>query len=145
MSSPSVIPCGGDLTVADFVLQVRRRTVSGGAGFTKGVIGYRYTDSTIRKAIDTSSAAAYCTVIALATIADGAAGYFLEAPGIVTISGIAGAGVNVIGYVGTVAGVITTTPPTYGTATFLKPVGMFTSATEFHFFADPAIQPQNMS
>jgi hypothetical protein len=144
MSAP-VVPYGGDLTVASYSLQVRKFTVSGGAGFTKGALGYLYTDGTVRKAINTSEAAAYCRVIALGTIADGASGYFLIAPGIVTISGISGAGVNVLGYVGGTAGVITTTAPTYGTATFLKPVGMFISATEFQFFADPAILPQNMN
>ncbi len=145
MSTPNVIPVGGDILPQELTMMVQRLTVSGGASFAKGGLGYIHTDDTVRKAINNAALAAYCTVMALGTIASGSAGYFLCAPGIITISGIAGAAANALGYVGGTAGLITTTAPSYGTATWTKPVGQFISATRFYFFADPAIQPQNNS
>ncbi len=143
MNGANLIPCGSDPDIADIPTITQILTVSGGAGFVLGEIGYIHTDDTVRKAINTSALAAYCTVMALGTIANGAAGLFLCVPGVIDLSGIAGAAAQALGYVGGTAGLITTTAPTYGTATWTKPVGQFLSATKFLFFADPAIQPQN--
>lgn len=118
-------------------------TVSGGAAFAKGEIGYLHTDGTVRKAIDTSAttAEAVCICVAPAGVADLASGLFLCASGLVT--GLSGGTAGALGYVGAVAGAIGVMPTTAGR--FRKLIGRWITATVFLFEPNPYAQPDEVS
>jgi len=145
MSGPNMTPVieqdAEDLAALGIVPGAEILTVSGGVAFVYGELGYYHTDGTVRKAINSSLLASFCEVICIeaAGVASGSAGLFRVAPGLVT--GLSGGTANAIGYVSPVAGAITTTPPTYGTATWNKPVGRWKTTTVFNFHPVASIEP----
>lgn len=126
------------LSALGVIPTVQTLTVSGGAGFVRGEIGYIHTDGTVRKAINSGTEAqAYARVICVSTsIADGASGLFLCACGIVT--GLSGGTAGALGFVGSTAGVIGSSAGTWS-----KIVGYWLSSTVFVFDPCPAFAPIN--
>lgn len=128
------------LLVSGLVAAGTTLTVSGGAAFAYGEIGYLHTDGTVRKAIATGATTAFarCMCITAAGVADAASGTFLVAPGIV--SSLSGGTIGATGYVDeSTAGAIATAPPSTGN--FSKILGVWLSTTVFAFHADPAVEP----
>lgn len=114
-------------------------TVSGGAAFALGELGYIHTDGTVRKAINSGTEAqAYAKAICVAAagVADGASGLFLCCSGIV--AGLSGGTAAALGFVGSTAGAIGSSAGTWS-----KVVGYWLSSTVFVFDPCPALPPIN--
>lgn len=134
----SAVPWGGDLDAADLVTLgvADRLTVSGGAAFAYGEVGYIHTDGTVRKAqADGTAAEAEAKVICInsTSVASGSAGLFRIAPG--RVPGLSGGTAGSPGYVSDTAGAITTTAPTTA-GRYSKILGDWQSATVFYFNPD---------
>lgn len=123
------------LAIAGVVAQF---TVSGGAAFAFGEVGYIHTDGTVRKAqSDGTSAEADAAVICTtaAGVANGASGSFRL---VGVTNGLSGGTAGSLAYVSATAGAITTTPPVTG---FSKIIGRWLSATSLYFAPSPEVAP----
>lgn len=110
---------------------VEQLTVSGGADFAYGDIGYIHTDGTVRKSQnDGTSAEAEAEVVCLEAdgVDDTLTGDFAAAGGF--IPGLTGGSAGALAYIDSTPGAITNTPPVSGYSTI---VGRWISATVLLF------------
>lgn len=126
-----------------FVAGADLLTNSDATAFARGQIGYRHTDFTVRKAIDTSALAAEACYICIASagVAAGASGLFLACPGVV--KGLTGGVATGLAFVGNIGGDIANVPPTTP-GRFRKPIGRWISATVLAFDPMPYAQPDEV-
>lgn len=116
-------------------------TVSGGAAFALGEVGYIHTDGTVRKAqADGTPAEAEVAVICIASagVANGASGAFRY---LGLVPGLSGGTPGALAYLGTVAGSTTTAVPISPTFTYSKILGRWRTATILWFGPSPELPP----